>query len=85
MGSGADSGFHVHQVGVSGSGREGVCGSSSISPAGGGGIVGGEEIETGTDLSLSAAVVAMERCSLASSGFQSHSRNSSFESSGMTR
>nr|CUU99513.1 hypothetical transcript [Hymenolepis microstoma] len=52
---------------------------------GGGTSLGGEGTGTGTDLSLSAAVAAMERCSLASSGFQSHSRNSSFESDGMSR
>ncbi|KAM7539269.1 hypothetical protein Aperf_G00000050350 [Anoplocephala perfoliata] len=70
----ADSGIHfLHGGGTSPSSTEA---SSSLGMVGGGG---------GTDLSLPTAVAAMERCSLASSGFQSHSRNSSFESAGMLR
>lgn len=69
----ADSGFHfLHGGGASASSTA----ASSLRVGGGG---------RGTDLSLSGAVAAMERCSLASSGFQSHSRNSSFESGGMLR
>lgn len=75
LGVGADSGFHF----------QGGGGGTSISPSAISSSMGGEETGTGTDLSLSAAVAAMERCSLASSGFQSHSRNSSFESGGMSR
>ncbi|VDL28152.1 unnamed protein product [Hymenolepis diminuta] len=75
LGVGADSGFHF----------QGGGGGTSISPSAVSSSMGGEETGTGMDLSLSAAVAAMERCSLASSGFQSHSRNSSFESSGMSR
>ncbi|VDO02226.1 unnamed protein product [Rodentolepis nana] len=76
LGVGADSGFHLQGGGGGKSNSPNAIFSS---------IGGGERTGTGTDLSLSAAVAAMERCSLASSGFQSHSRNSSFESDGLSR